>query len=84
MPIDVPLMIAAEYREMPGLCLTLAQECRLWNLDASTCEPALMVLVGAGVLHRPARGHFAILPTASRTRSPHLPEPSLQLAAAVS
>ena len=59
-------MIAAEYREMPGLRLTLAQASRLWHLDAATCEAVLMALVDAKVLHRTPHGHFAVLPIAGR------------------
>ena len=72
MPLDVHSMIATEYRDMPGLCLTLTQACRLWNLDAATCEAALMALVSAGALHRTARGHFTVLPIAARTLKAHL------------
>lgn len=42
--------IRAEYHEMPGLRLTLAQAARLFNLDRRHCEDALMTLVRTGVL----------------------------------
>ena len=54
--------IRGEYREMPGLCLTLAQACRLWHLDASTCEMALQTLVGEQFLMRTKNGAFVALP----------------------
>ena len=38
---DVVQMLKAEYLEMPGLRLTLAQAQRLWNLDRDTCAGAL-------------------------------------------
>jgi hypothetical protein len=37
--------IRGEYREMPGLRLTFAQACRLWQVDASTCEAVLHTLL---------------------------------------
>lgn len=46
--------IRAEYREMPGLSLTLGQAIRFWNLDRPTCEDLLTRLVDEGFLH--ARG----------------------------
>ena len=42
---DVIQMVKAEYLEMPGLCLTLAQARRLWNLDRDTCAAVLERLV---------------------------------------
>ena len=42
--------IRSEFREMPGLALTLAQAGRLWSLDASTCSEVLSCLVDAGFL----------------------------------
>ena len=47
-----------EFREMPGLTLTLAQARRLWSLDASTCTEVLSNLVEAGFLARRADGAF--------------------------
>ena len=66
MLVDVRSLIAAEFREMPGMRLTLAQACRLWDLDAATCESTLMALVDAKVLHRTPHGHFAALPNEAR------------------
>jgi DNA-binding IclR family transcriptional regulator len=42
--------VSAEFREMPGLVLTLAQAARLFSLDASRCERVLDSLVDCGVL----------------------------------
>ena len=42
--------IASEYREMPGMRLTLAQFGRLWNLDASECEEVVRELIARGDL----------------------------------
>ena len=57
----LPTLIArvrAEYREMPGLSLTLPQAQRLWNVDRTTCEEAFMRLVSSGVLRRSTKGRF--------------------------
>jgi len=40
--------VQAEYREMPGLCLTLDQACRLWAVDKDTCSRVLETLVAEG------------------------------------
>ena len=37
--------VHGEYMEMPGLRLTLAQACRLWNADATTSQGVLNQLV---------------------------------------
>lgn len=37
--------VHGEYMEMPGLRLTLAQACRLWNADSSTSLDVLNQLV---------------------------------------
>ena len=42
----------AEFAEMPGLQLTLAQATRLWALDARITERMLTALVGCGFLVR--------------------------------
>jgi hypothetical protein len=49
---DEPLLraIAWEYREMPGMRLTLAQFGRLWNLDAPECEEVVRELIARGDL----------------------------------
>jgi len=50
--------VRGEFREMPGLSLTLAQACRLWSLDAATCGDVLSHLVNTGFLCRRADGAF--------------------------
>jgi hypothetical protein len=42
--------IRAEYREMPGLCLTPAQAARLWGLTPGACAEVLQALVADGTL----------------------------------
>jgi hypothetical protein len=37
--------VHGEYMEMPGLRLTLAQACRLWNIDQGTSRDVLNRLV---------------------------------------
>lgn len=58
--VEAPLAarIAAEYREMPGLCLTDTQACRFWAVDRQTCRAALDALVATGVLRRGADGRY--------------------------
>ena len=55
---DLLLRIECEYREMPGLNLTVSQAQRLWGLDNSTCSLALTTLVERGVLKQSAAGTF--------------------------
>ena len=59
---DQKLVIAervrGEFREMPGLTLTLAQAGRLWSLDGSTCGEVLDHLVETGFLCRRADGTY--------------------------
>jgi hypothetical protein len=50
--------VRGEFREMPGLTLTLAQAGRLWSLDAVTCAEVLSQLVGTGFLCRRPDGAF--------------------------
>jgi len=50
--------VRGEFREMPGLSLTLAQARRLWSLDAATCSEVLSLLVDCGFLSRRADGAF--------------------------
>ena len=47
---DLHVRIHAEYQEMPGLKLTLAQASRLFNLDPTRCAQALNALVDGGLL----------------------------------
>ena len=47
---DLCLRIESEFREMPGLTLTLPEAARLFSLDAPLCERVLRALVHAGHL----------------------------------
>jgi hypothetical protein len=55
---EAVLRAKGDYREMPGLCLTLPQTARLWRLDRSTCELVLMNLIERRVLKRASNGSY--------------------------
>ena len=50
--VDIRLIerVIGEYREMPGLALSIDQASRLWGCDAATCARIADVLVRRGVL----------------------------------
>ncbi len=50
--------VRGEYREMPGMRLTVAQAERLWALDASTGESVLDSLVQDGFLAHTRDGSY--------------------------
>jgi hypothetical protein len=67
--------IRGEYSEMPGLRLTLAQACRLWQVDALTCETLLEQLVSEAFLYRTDNGAYvALSATGGRQAKARLPE----------
>ena len=47
--------ISAEFREMPGLRITLAQASRLFSVDPGSCHRALSGLVARGELSTDGR-----------------------------
>ena len=55
---DLLRRIEAEYREMPGMCVTAPQAQRLWGLDSTTCAFVLMTLTERRVLRRTPRGTY--------------------------
>ena len=59
--------IQGEYNEMPGLRLTTAQACRLWQLDSPTCEHAMSALVTEGFLLRTNNGAFVAMPSVANS-----------------
>jgi hypothetical protein len=59
--------IRGEYQEMPGLRLTVAQACRLWQVDAPTCETVLERLVREAFLYKTGNGSYIAI---SATSSP--------------
>lgn len=50
--------IQAEYRDMPGLSLTRAQACRVWQIDDLRCTAILEALVQARFLARTRTGRY--------------------------
>jgi hypothetical protein len=51
--------IAAEFRDMPGLILTVAQASRLLGVDVRACERILASLERDGLLRRNTSGTYA-------------------------
>jgi hypothetical protein len=49
--------VRGEYREMPGLQLTLAQASRLWNTNITVSQDVLDALVDTAFLRR-SGGHY--------------------------
>lgn len=62
--------IRGEYREMPGLRLTFARACRLWQVDVATCTIVLQTLVDEGFLMGRQDGRFVAVPTESARLRP--------------
>jgi hypothetical protein len=60
-PESLVARIRGEYREMPGLRLTFAQACRLWQVDASTCGTLLEQLVREAFLYKTDNGAYVAL-----------------------
>ena len=52
------MRVRGEYREMPGLSLTIAQAQRLWSVDQAMCVRVFESLVGDKILRRTRRGRF--------------------------
>ena len=72
--------IRGEYREMPGLRLTFAQACRLWQMDAPTCEMLLEQLVREAFLYKTGNGSYiAISSTSSPQAKAQLPRERIPL-----
>jgi hypothetical protein len=56
---DIELRVRGEYREMPGMRLTVEQAMRMWLLDRETCQHVLNTLVAAHYLERDENGRYA-------------------------
>jgi hypothetical protein len=52
--------LASEYREMPGLSLTVAQAARLLGVDRLVSGAALRELEACGTLRRTPEGHYRV------------------------
>lgn len=50
--------VRGEYREMPGMRLTIDQAARLWNLDRQTCQSLMDVLVASHDLEIDGTGRY--------------------------
>jgi DNA-binding IclR family transcriptional regulator len=57
---DLVTRVRAEFLEMPGMCLTLTQAARLWELSPDAAEALLAELVVSGFLVRPDRNHYQL------------------------
>jgi hypothetical protein len=68
--LDEPLVrrVWSEFREQPGLSLTLAQAQRLWALDEGTCARLLNTLSEAKLLFRDDTGRYRLPSTESASR----------------
>ena len=51
-PPDLTHRVLMEFRELPTLCLTVAQAARLWQVDAAAAAAALDELTRHGYLRR--------------------------------
>jgi hypothetical protein len=51
--------VRSEFREMPGMRLTLGQAMRLWDLDRPTCRAVLDTLVASHFLQQDPYGRYA-------------------------
>jgi len=61
--------VRGEYHEMPGLQLTVAQACRLWQTDEATCRTVLAALQREQYLYQTASGAYAASPFSHRRRT---------------
>ena len=52
--------VRAEFLEMPGLKLTLAQAQRLWGIDRATCEAVIKELTACRFLTTTRDGSFVL------------------------
>jgi len=53
-------VIKGEFKEIPGLVLTKPQFCRLWGLDAQTCDRVIDVLLSSSFLKKTPRDMYAL------------------------
>ena len=56
---DIMGRIQAEFDRFTCLALTLAQACRLWRLEVSTCQALFDILVETGALRQRPDGRYA-------------------------
>ena len=53
---DLVRRVVGEYREMPGLSVTLPQASRLWGLPPDTCRALVDILIEKGFVRRTCDG----------------------------
>lgn len=58
--------IRGEFVEMPGLCLTLGQACRLWQIATPRCQSILDALIAEGFLSQTSNGSYIAQPASTR------------------
>ena len=74
-PESLVARIRGEYSEMPGLRLSFAQACRLWQVDPATCQALLDQLVREAFLYQTDHGSYVALSATSRPQAKaRLPE----------
>jgi len=66
---EVLRRVQGEFLEMPGLCLTQPQACRLWGLDRDTCGTVLSRLIDQKFLTQTREGAFVQLDRTQRAAS---------------
>jgi hypothetical protein len=69
LPDALMARVRGEYLDMPGLRLTVAQACRLWQLDVVLCTKVFERLVHEGFLRQTETGFHV----ACRDRCARLP-----------
>ena len=57
---DLRSRLLGEFSEMPGLCLTVAQACRLFDLTEMRCALVLREMTEAGLLRLRADGRYVL------------------------
>lgn len=62
---DLIVRVRGEYREMPGLSLTIPQAQRLWGLEHSTCQTLFERLVEARFVRKTRHDRFVLCDASS-------------------
>lgn len=62
---DLATRVCAEFKDMPGVRLTLAQAVRLWSAERAECEAVLRDLTARGLLCR-VGSTYLLRPDATR------------------
>jgi DNA-binding IclR family transcriptional regulator len=62
---ELIVRVRGEYREMPGLSLTVPQAQKLWGLERSTCQTLFERLVEAKFVRPTRHGRFVLWDSSS-------------------